>query len=118
MGIVLGNIVLINFIIVAARWEVGPRLTARIAWVKIDGTEMPDANALVGALRAMHTTIGHHSHPTRNFSVVLNTERGYLTLDLRRDSDDPHEYWIFYSGFSATRANGLGHAFTDTLDAY
>jgi hypothetical protein len=105
-------------ITVAAMKEISPRLTSRIESVGVDRIQMSDATALVGALRAMHGTIGHHSHPTRKYHVLLNTERGYLTLDLGRDSGDAHEYWVFYSGFHATSLNAVGHAFTDALDKY
>ena len=118
IGIIMGELLLIKAITIAAMREIAPRLTARIEWVSVDGTQMNDATALVGALRAMHGTIGHHSHPTRKYHVVLNTERGDLRLELGRDSGDPHEYWVFYSGFHATRSNAVGHAFTDALDKY
>jgi hypothetical protein len=117
-GIITGEFLISDLLTVAAQREINPRLTARIEWVKVDGAEMPDATALVTALRAMHSTIGHHSHDARHYRVVLRTESGYLTLNLGRDSGDPHEYWVFYPGFHATSDNAVGHAFTDALDKY
>lgn len=119
VGITLGEVVLITMIKVAALKEIAPMLSGPIVSVSIDGTRMSDATALVGALRKMHEPlIGHHSHPTKRYQVVLDTPRGYLTLDLGRDSGDPHEYWVFYPGFHATTSNAIGHAITDAIDQY
>lgn len=67
-------------------------------------------------LRDMHDTMGHHSHPTTRYRLFLTTSRGPLELQLCRDSQDPHEYWVFYPGFDSTKMNDIGHVFTNALD--
>lgn len=100
----------------AALNEIKPILSSKVESVTVDGTQISGGDALVDALRKMHGTIGHHSHPTRTYQVILRSSFGSLALDFGRDSQDPHEYWVFYPGFHSTTLNAVGHAFTDALD--
>ncbi len=100
----------------AALTEIGPILSGNIQSVTVNGHSADRADDLVNALRTMHSTMGHHSHPTDNFQVRLKTTSGQLELNLARDSTDPHEYWAFYPGFNSTTNNAVAHVFTDTLD--
>jgi hypothetical protein len=116
MGIIGTEFALSEVIQSGAIEEIHPRLNSQIEIVKINGSNFQKVHEIVDALRNMHSTLGHHSHPTTNYEVSLLTAAGPLTLDLRRDSDDPHEYWVFYPGFFATRLQDVGHAFTSALD--
>jgi len=97
--------------------EIWPLLSSRIESVTVSGAALKETDAVVNALREMFSpTMAHHSHPTKCFRVVLQTEKGSLELDPCRDSDNPHEYWVYYPNFKFTRMNEVGHAFTDALD--
>jgi hypothetical protein len=100
-----------------ATQELWPLLSSRVDSVTVNGVALKQTDPIVSALRDMFGfNMGHHSHPTRCFHVVLQTEQGPLALDPCRDSSDPHEYWVFYPNFRYTRMNPVGHAFTDALD--
>ena len=106
------------FIGQAARDEVRPRLNASVASVLVDGKSIAAGDALLAALRGMEAHRYHHSHPTMSYRVQLQTPEGPLELTLRRDSTEPHEYWVYYRGFNATEANDVGAVFTDALDGH
>jgi hypothetical protein len=116
LGIVGAEFALVAFVKYEALREIDPQLSGAIDSVTVNGTPIANVGPLVDALRKMHGTIGHHSHPTTRYHVVLITSRGSLPLDLERDSGDPHEYWVYYPVFHITRLNEVGHAFTDALD--
>jgi len=50
---------------------------------------------LMDALKNIHWTLGHHSHPTTRFTLTFGEESCRVSLILARDSENPHEYWIF-----------------------
>jgi hypothetical protein len=96
--------------------EIALQMSGETQSVTVNGT-LIDSNApLVAALRKMHGASYHHSHGTTRYRVVLTTSFGLLPLDLDRDSEDPHEYWVFYPLFHITKLNDVAHAFTDALD--
>jgi hypothetical protein len=115
-GVIGGEFAIGGFLKSAALDEVKPKLTANIDAVTINGARFDETNELLAALRSMQDTMGHHSHPTRGYRLFLTTSRGPLELQLCRDSQDPHEYWVFYSGFYSTKMNDIGHVFTNALD--
>jgi len=112
-----GEFALSGLIQRGARLEIRPLLSSRVESLSVNGAAFKDPDKLVSALRGMFSlTMAHHSHPTNCFRVLLQTTDGPLELDPCRDSDDPHEYWVYYPNFNTTRANEVGHAFTDALD--
>jgi hypothetical protein len=115
-GVIGGEFAIGGFLKSAALDEVKPKLTASIGAVTINGTRSDKTNELLVALGSMHDTLGHHSHPTTGYRLFLATSRGPLELQLCRDSQDPHEYWVFYPAFYSTSANDIGHVFTNALD--
>ena len=92
VGIIGAEFALVEFVEYAALREIDPQLSGEIDSVTVNGTPIANVGPLVEALRNMHRTIGHHSHPTTRYHVVLTTSRDSLPLDLERDSGDPHEY--------------------------
>jgi hypothetical protein len=54
-----------------------------------------DADAVVAALRTVHYTSSHHSHPTRSFAVRITCGSSSVDVVLARDSDRTDEYWVF-----------------------
>lgn len=116
VGIIGAEFALVAFVEHEAWHEMVPQLYGEIESVTVDGIQIGDSGPLVAALRNMQGTIGHHSHPTTSHVVVLTTSRGSLPLNLKRDSEDPDEYWVFYPFFQITRFNAVGHAFTDAME--
>jgi hypothetical protein len=116
-AIIGGEFALSGLIGLGARMEIEPLLFGKIDAVTVNGTPIPDPGPLLASLRDMfRSSMAHHSHPTTCYHVVVRGEAGSLELTPCRDSDDPHEYWVFYPSFHATRLNAVGHAFTDALD--
>jgi hypothetical protein len=100
----------------AALDEISPKLSADIEAVTVNGAPFDKTRDLIAALRDMHTTMGHHSHPVASYRLFLRTSRGPLVLQLCRDSEDLHEYWVFYPEFYSTKSNDVAHVFTAALD--
>jgi len=115
-AVVVGEFASTEFIKHAAWEEIRPKLFSNIEAVSVNGSETGNGDSLVAALRETHTTMAHHSHPTTEYWVILDTSRGSLYLRLCRDSDNPHEYWMYYPGFQTTKLNEVGRTFTDVLD--
>jgi hypothetical protein len=96
--------------------QFAPILASTIGSVSIDGREVSTPDHLISAIRAMHSVPAHHSHPQDpGFTVTVSTQRGPLTFVLKRDSDDPREYWTFYSGLDGWPVE-VGRVTTDQLD--
>lgn len=115
-GIIGGEFAIAAFVKSAALDEVNPKLTDNIEALTINGTRLDKTDELLVDLRSMRGTVGHHSHPTIGYRLNLSSSRGPLELQLCRDSQDPHEYWVFYAGFYSTKMNDIGHVFTNALD--
>jgi hypothetical protein len=115
-GIIGSEFALAAYVKSAALNEIHPRLVADIELVTANDKQVDKPNNLIAALRSMHDTTAHHSHPIKGYRLFLKTSRGPLILQVCRDSDDPHEYWVFYPNFHSTTSNDVGHIFTDALD--
>jgi len=86
--------------------------------VSIDRRRISDPALIVSALKQMSPVLGHHSHPTSNIQVEIQSANGTLDLELRRDSDNPQEYWVFYPKYLVTSNNEIGRITTPVFDAY
>jgi hypothetical protein len=117
-GIIGGEFVIGAYVKSAALNEIHPKLSADIESLTVNGTQFARADDLIAAFRKMRDTTAHHSHPTTGYRVSLNTSHGPLALRVCRDSQDPHEYWVFYPDFYSTASNDVGHIFTEALDNY
>jgi hypothetical protein len=93
--------------------SVRPGLLSKINSVMVEGHPIEAPQMLVSDLRKIPNGSDHHSHRIRTFRVVLNTEKGVLTLLLERDSGDPGEYWVYDPEF---RSCYLGKIHTEALD--
>lgn len=92
-----------------------PQLRGPIASVTVDGREIASPDRLISALRQLRPEPAHHTHPIEPGDVVtLATTKGPLTFTLKRDSGDPHEYWVFYSSPGQLPMD-VGRVFTDQL---
>ncbi len=115
-GILVFELVFTEFVKHAAWEEIRPKLFSNIGSVSVNGAMADDTNAIVRAVRETKGVSAHHSHPTTEYRVILDTSRGPLYLRLCRDSDNPSEYWVFYPDFHVTESNEVGRTFTDALD--
>jgi len=116
-GVIGGEFAIAGVVKSAALEEIKPKLSSNIEAVTINEVEFDRGNGLIEDLRALRDAPAHHSHPTRGFRVILKTSRGPLALQLCRDSENPHEYWVFYPGFYSTKSNEVGRVFTAALDS-
>jgi hypothetical protein len=117
-GIIGGEFAIDALIKSAALQEIKPKLSNNIEAVTVNGNPYDSANGLIADLRAMHDIMAHHSHPTRGYQLILKTSGGPLSLQLCRDSDNPHEYWVFYPEYYSTKSNEVGRVFTNALDGF
>jgi hypothetical protein len=117
-GIIGGEFLIGAYLKSVALNEIHPQLSADIGSLTVNGTQFGKADDLIAALRNIRDTTAHHSHPTTEYRVLLNTSQGALALHVCRDSQDPHEYWVFYPNFHSTASNAVGHIFTEALDNF
>lgn len=99
-----------------ARAEITAFCAGGVESVTVNGKQFAPADGLIARIVAPRHPWGHHSHPAQTLRVRLTSAKGVLDLGLGRDSDDPHDYWLFYPRYSVTRYDEVGHVFTDRLD--
>jgi len=100
----------------AAVQDIRPRLDADILSVTVNGTRVEKFGDVVAALRSIQHSEPHHSSPTTEYQILLATAKGPLKLQLCRDSQNPHEYWVYYPDPRPVTTNEIGRVFTSALD--
>jgi hypothetical protein len=63
----------------------------------VNGHVPQNPAAVLGAMRGIHSKPAHHSHPEHEMAVVVRRKQNALELTVRRDTDLPEEYWIFWT---------------------
>ena len=103
-----------------AREEVGRKLQAAgdKSQISINGKPAPNSKEILSVLRTLHTSPGHHSHPTHAIGIGVSDDPESLTLLLARDSDDPKEYWVFFPKYWITSTKEIGRIKTSEFDGY
>lgn len=92
--------------------------TARIE-VFVNQTPVQNGSEIVTALTQLRTMfVAHHSHPTHTVMVELRDADKRIVLDVRRDSDLPQEYRVFYPLSRLTSSNDIGRITTPLFDGY
>lgn len=86
--------------------------------VYINQRSISDSATVISALKALSPAVPHHSHPTNRIQVDIQNEKGTLHLELRRDSDNLQEYWVYYPKYTVTSNNEIGRINTTVFDAY
>jgi len=91
--------------------------------ISVDGRPMENRDQVLVTLKEFADLPAHHSHPTRELQVEISDPPRRMRLWLGRDSDDPHEYWVFASSPSKLAARAamkkdIGHVKTSVFDAY
>jgi hypothetical protein len=116
-GAILGGTFMVgSYVNAAALDEISSRLSAKIERVTVNGQLFENGDVLVNALKHMSNTGAHHSSPEQTFEIILASQSGSINFVLRRDSQNPHEYWVFYDGFRSTQTRDVARVFTDVLD--
>jgi len=86
--------------------------------VYINQQPVDDSDRIISALKQIAPYWAHHSHPTKRIRVDIRSDTSGLTLELGRDSDNPQEYWVFYSESGVTSNNEIGRITTPVFDGY
>jgi hypothetical protein len=86
--------------------------------VWIAGRPVTDPDRVLQALRSLRWASAHHSHPSHPILVRVLTPSHDVILSVSRDSDDPHEYWVFLPRYRVTSMNEIGRIFTTVFDGY
>ena len=117
IGAIAGTAILMGVVQRAAQSEIGDFFDrSRSIQVRVEQRSVADSAKALAVLRAVQAIPAHHSHPTNTIDVSLHSERGSLSLRLGRDSNDPHEYWVFYPKYHTTDNNAVYHLITDYFD--
>jgi hypothetical protein len=109
-----------NFMTTSARGEALTFIAKLSGRYTVDVNERPVANAdeIVSALKEIAPYWAHHTAPTKTIRVDIHSDRGDLTLELRRDSGNPREYWVFQPKHGVTLNNEIGRITTSVFDEY
>ena len=86
--------------------------------VKVNQQTVPNGDKIISVLKTAARQEGHHSHPTKRISLVIQSEKGKLELELRRDSEIPQEYWVYYYKYGVGDHPDVGKITTPLFDEY
>ena len=86
--------------------------------VCVNERPVADADRIISVLKTITPYWAHHSHPTKRIRVGVYTDRGNLILELRRDSGNPQEYWVFQPEYGVTSNNEIGRITSSVFDEY
>jgi hypothetical protein len=91
--------------------------------ISIDGKSADNRVEILNALKTFHGLMAHHSHPTHAIRVDISDPPRQLSLQVARDSEDPHEYWVFAASPSKFASRGdlkadIGHIKTSVFNPY
>jgi hypothetical protein len=84
------------------------RRCGRSATAEIGARRSDDPIGVVNALSTVHANPGHHSYPTRSFSLRIVCSGETVRLRLARDSERPDEYWVFWQIDENAEEQALG----------
>ena len=85
--------------------------------VYVNKTPARNAEQVISMLRTVKPYWAHHSHPTKRINIDIVSPENKLSLELRRDSDVPQEYWVFYTGESGLESE-IGRVTTSLFDEF
>ena len=86
--------------------------------VRINGAVVDHPAEILSALSSLHVARAHHSHPTHQLTVEVVLPQETLRLILARDSDRPHEYWVYSPNYWSTSNNEIGRIVSPVFDSY
>ncbi len=85
--------------------------------VYINKTPTQNAEQVISTLRTVAPYWAHHSHPTKRIDIDVVSPQNKLSLELRRDSGNPQEYWVFYTGENGLESE-IGRITTSIFDEF
>lgn len=111
LGVILfGQLFLVGFTIIVvrqiathrARTEVLNFLSKEYLVVKLEGIEMDSisSDSIIRDLMRIQRVSAHHSGPTQNRKIVIMSKAGSIDLEVAADSQNPNEFWVFYTKYS------------------
>jgi hypothetical protein len=91
--------------------------------ISIDGRPIDNRDEILATLKTAHSVMAHHSHPTHTIHIQISDPPRNLSVQVARDSEDTHEYWVFVSSPSQLVSRGdlktdIGHIKTSVFDGY
>ena len=86
--------------------------------ITVNGRTVRNDRSLLAALESTHWVMAHHSHPTSTIHITVEGNGRAMSFNLRRDSSNPQEYWVFIPEYRASSMNEIGRITTDVLDSY
>lgn len=86
--------------------------------VYVNQKPVSNNDKIISALKDVSPQLGHHSHPTKRIPIDIKSEQGSLSLELRRDSEIPQEYWVFYYRDEGGTNTEIGKITTSIFDQY
>jgi hypothetical protein len=86
--------------------------------MRIEDEIVSDPRPIIAELRRVTTYLAHHSHPEKTIHLVIESKGATLSINLRRDSDRPQEYWVFYPHYKHTSMNEIGRITSSVFDSY
>jgi hypothetical protein len=91
--------------------------------ISINSKPIQNSDEVLSTLKTFRSLLAHHSHPTHTIQVVISDPPRHLSLEVSRDSEDPHEYWVFVpSPLKLARRvdlkTDIGRIKTSVLDDY
>ncbi len=86
--------------------------------VYVNKKPVPNGDQIVSTLKTASRQLGHHSHPTDRISLDIKSQKGNLSLELRRDSEIPQEYWVYYYKYGVGWHTDIGKITTPIFDKY
>jgi hypothetical protein len=94
------------------------RATGENCQISINGQPSQNSKEILAVLKTLHTSPGHHSHPTHAISIDISYDSQGMTLRLARDSTDAKEYWVFFPKYWITSTKEIGRINTSAFDSY
>jgi hypothetical protein len=91
--------------------------------ILIGGRPTENRDEILATLKASRSLMAHHSHPTHTIHIQISDPPRRLSLQVARDSEDPHEYWVSIASPSRLASRGdlkadIGHVQTSVFDGF
>lgn len=86
--------------------------------VYIDGQLAKEPHKIVDQLKNIRWMPGHWSHDTDRINIRIIDGDKNMNLFIRRDSDVPREYWVYYPYYKSTSKMEIGRIYTDIFDDF
>lgn len=91
--------------------------------ISINSKPIRNSDEILSTLKTFRSLLAHHSHPTHTIRIVISDRPRHLLLEVSRDSEDLHEYWVYVPSPSKLARHfdlktDIGHIKTSVFDAY